>query len=169
MAPPTVVPLVFVGLIGWRVYRRVRRSIGRQPVRPKRLTTGIIIYSILCVMLAAGAMQHPKVLAGLGGGLLLGISLGLAALRFTRFETTPDGRYYTSHPYIGVSIAALLVIRMFYRMTGLFAGTPQVHRSPAMMQSPLTLALFGLLAGYYITFYVGVIMRSGKAELAQSG
>jgi hypothetical protein len=168
MAPPNVVPLVFMGLIGWRVYRRVRRSIGRQPVRTKRLTTGIIIYSVICIMLAVGAMQHPKVLAGLGGGLLLGVPLGLGALRFTRFENTPEGRFYTSHPYIGISIAAVLVIRMFYRMTLFFGSTQHVQASTTMMQSPLTFSLFGLLAGYYITFYIGVMMRSGKVEVAQS-
>jgi hypothetical protein len=168
MAPPNVVPLVFVGLIGWRVYRRVRRSIGRQPVRPKRLTAGIIIYSVICLLLVAGAMQHPKVLAGLGGGLILGIPLGLAALRFTRFENTPEGRFYTSHPYIGISIAALLIVRMFYRMTAFFGTTQPVQASPAMMQSPLTFSLFGLLAGYYITFYVGVLIRSGKADVPPS-
>ena len=159
-APPTVVPLIFVALIGWRVYRRVRRSIGRQPVRTKRLVTGIVIYSALCVLLALGALQHPKVLAGLGGGLLLGVPLALAGLRFTRFETAPEGRFYTSHPYIGITIAALLVVRMFYRLTALFGSPPQAQTPPALMQSPLTFSLFGLLAGYYIAFYAGVLIRS---------
>src|ERR1700728_3059706 len=138
MSPPNVVPLVFMGLIGWRVYRRIRRTIGRQPVRTRRLVTGIVIYSVLCVLLALGAMLHLKVLGGLGAGLLVGIPLALIGLRFTRFETAPEGRFYTSHPYIGISIAALLVVRMFYRMTVLFGNSPQAQTSPAVMQSPLT-------------------------------
>jgi hypothetical protein len=156
-------------LTPWRVYRRVRRSIGRQPVRPKRLITGIVIYSILSILLTLGAMPRPKVLAGMGGGLLPGVALGLVSLRFTRFETTPEGRFYTSHPYIGITIAAVLVARMFYRLTALLGGPPQVQAAPAMMQSPLTFSLFGLLAGYYITFYAGVLARSGKADAIKTG
>jgi hypothetical protein len=162
LAPNTVVPLVFVGLITWRVYRRVRRSIGRQPVRTKRLVTAIVIYSVLCVLLACGAALHPKVLLGLGGGLLLGVPLALIGLNFTQFESTPEGRYYTSHPYIGITIAAVLVVRLFYRMTVLFGSPSQAKGPPAMMQSPLTFALFGLLAGYFIAFYAGVLVRSRK-------
>jgi hypothetical protein len=162
IAPTNVVPLVFVGLIVWRVYRRIRRSIGRQPVRTKRLTTGIVIYSVLCLLLGLGAIPHPKVLEGLGAGLLVGVPLGLIALRFTRFETTPEGRFYMSHPYIGIAIAALLVVRVFYRLTVLFGNSSQAQTPAATMQSPLTFSLFGLLAGYYITFYAGVLMRSRK-------
>ena len=162
MAQPNVFPLVFVGLILWRVYRRIRRSIGRQPVRTKRLITGIVIYSVLCVLLALGAMRHPKVIAGLGGGLLLGIPLALVGLRFTRFESAPEGRFYTSHPYIGITIAAVLVVRMFYRLTELFGSRSQFQRPPVMMQSALTLSLFGLLAGYYIAYNAGVLISSRK-------
>ncbi len=73
--------------------------------------------------------------------------------------------FYTSHPYIGITIAAVLVARMFYRLTSLLGGPPQAQPSPAIMQSPLTFSLFGLLAGYYITFYAGVLSRNGKAPL----
>ncbi|HUD45900.1 MAG TPA: hypothetical protein VMR33_03665 [Candidatus Baltobacteraceae bacterium] len=162
MAPPAVLPLVFVALIIWRVYRRVRRSIGRQRVQPKRLTAGIVIYSVICVLIALAALAHPRVLAGLGAGLLLGVPLGLVALRFTRFETTREGRFYTAHPYIGISIAALLVVRVFYRMTTILGTAAQTQKPPMMMQSPLTLSLLGLLAGYYITYYTGVLVNSPK-------
>jgi hypothetical protein len=162
MAPTNLVPLVFVGLIVWRVYRRVRRSIGKQPLRTKRLTTGIVIYSVLCLLLGMGAIQHPKVLEGMGGGLLVGVPLGLIALRFTSFETTAEGRFYTSHRYIGIAIAALLVVRLFYRLTVLFGNSSQAQMPAATMQSPLTFSIFGLLAGYYITFSAGVLMRSRK-------
>ncbi len=163
MTPNTVLPLVFVGLVIWRVYRRVRRSIGRQRVQPKRLITGIVIYSVICVLLALGAVQHPNLLAGLGGGLVLGAPLALIGLRFTRFENAPDGRYYISHPYIGITIAAVLVVRVFYRLSAFFGSPSQMQGPPQMMQSALTLSLLGLLAGYYIAFYAGVLVRSRAA------
>jgi hypothetical protein len=163
---PNYFPLIFVAVIGWRVYRRIRRSIGRQPVRRNRMITGIVIYSVLTVLVALLGIQHPMVIAGLGGGLVVGVPLGLVGLHFTKFENTPQGRFYTSHPYIGVSIAALLVVRMFYRMSMLMGGQSQAQSNPAALQSPLTFSIFGLLAGYYITFYAGVLIRSAKVPLA---
>jgi hypothetical protein len=159
MAPTNVVPLAFAGLIIWRLYRRVRRSVGRQPVRRNRLTLGIVIYSAFSVLLALGAMLRPKVLAGLGGGLVVGVPLALVALHLTRFETAPEGKFYTPNPYIGVSIAALLVIRVFYRFTQ-FYGNSSAMQNPQVMESPMTFTLFGLLAGYYIAYYAGVLIRS---------
>ena len=43
----------------------------------------------------------------------MGVPLGLIGLRLTSFETTPEGRFYTSHPYIGVTIAAVFVVGYF--------------------------------------------------------
>ena len=163
-APPNYFPLIFVALVGWRVYRRIQRSVGRQLVRRNRLIFGIVLYCVLCGVFAFLGIAHPMVLAGMGGGLAVGSIVGFVGLHFTTFEATPEGRFYKSHPYIGISIAALLVIRMAYRMTALMGNSAQAPTNPAAMQSPLTFAIFGLLAGYYITFYAGVLVRSGKIE-----
>lgn len=109
------------------------------------------------------------VLAGMGAGLVVGVVVGFVGLHFTTFEATPNGKYYKSHPYIGISIAALLVIRMAYRMVGFANATPQAPPNPAAMTSPLTFAIFGLLAGYYITFYAGVLIRSDKIVMPVQG
>ena len=163
MAPNSVVPLVLAGLIVWRVYRRVRRSVGRQPLRRKRLIATIVIYSVILPLLILGAMAHPKVLAGLGAGLVVGIPVALVGLRLTRLEMAPEGAFYTPNPYIGVSIASVLVVRLFYRFTVIFANGSQTQSSPQMWQSPLTFSLFGLLAGYYIAYNAGLLIRSGNA------
>jgi cytochrome b561 len=161
--PNLVVPLAFAALIVWRVYRRVRRSVGRQPLRRKRSTATIVIYSVILVLLVVGAMANLKVLAGLAAGLVVGVPLALAGLHLTRFETAPEGVFYIPNPYIGVSIAAVLVIRVFYRFTVIFANGPP-RQNPQMFQSPLTFSLFGLLAGYYIAYNAGLLIRGGKAN-----
>jgi len=38
-----------------------------------------------------------------------------------------------------------------------------------MQRSPLTLGLFLLLAGYYVTYYAGVIRKAGRAPRGASG
>ena len=169
-ASPNYFPLVIVALIGWRLYRRIQRTIGRQLVRRGRLIFGIVLYAVLCAFFAFLGVAHPVVLEGMGAGIVVGVIVGFVGLHFTVFEATTEGRFYKSHPYIGISIAALLVIRMAYRMAGIANSTPQAPPNPAAMMSPLTFAIFGLLAGYYITFYAGVLIRSDKVEVpVQSG
>jgi hypothetical protein len=168
-ASPNYFPLVIVALVGWRMYRRIQRTIGRQLVRRGRLIFGIVLYAVLCALFGFLGLAHPVVLEGLAGGLVLGAIVGLVGLHFTQFEASSEGRYYKSHPYIGISIAALLVIRMAYRLTAIMGNSPQASQSPAAMQSPLTFAIFGLLAGYYIAFYAGVLIRSDKIEVLGQG
>jgi hypothetical protein len=162
-ASTNFVPFIIVAFILWRVFYRVRRSVGRQTVQRKRLNVRIIIYSLLCGFLILDTMAHPKTVAGLTGGLLLGVPLGLLGLRLTRFETTPEGCFYTPNPYLGVTITILFIVRLFYRLTEVFVVSSRAHQRPVLTQTPLTLSLFGLLAGYYIAYYMGVLQRSRHA------
>jgi hypothetical protein len=163
MSPNTVFPLVFAGFVVWRAYRRVRRSVGRQPLRRKRLTSTIVIYSVILALLIVGAMDHLNVLGGLAAGLVVGVPIALVGLRLTQFEIAAEGSFYTPNPYIGVSIAAVLVIRLFYRFTVIAANGPRTQ-NPQMWQSPLTFSLFGLLAGYYIAYSAGLLVRDSKGK-----
>ena len=47
---PALMPALLVALIGWRMVRRVRRLIGRQPARTRRLVLTTIFFPILVVM-----------------------------------------------------------------------------------------------------------------------
>ena len=164
-ASTNIVPLLLVAFIVWRVVMRVRRNVGKQPVQTKRLVARIVIYSVLCVLLGLVAMNHPKVLAALGGGLVVGIPVALVGLRLTRFETTPAGKFYTPNAYIGVTISLLFIIRLFYRLSTVVTASSQLqgHRQPPqLMQSPLTYFFFGILAGYYIAYFAGILIECNK-------
>jgi hypothetical protein len=100
------------------------------------------------------------VLIGLGGGLAAGVLLALVGLRLTRFEATPEGRFYTPNPYIGVAISILFVGRLLYRLFMLSTVSEKPMQAPPLMQSSLSFLVFGLLAGYYMAYYIGVLMRS---------
>ena len=52
MAAP-VIPIVFGGLFIWSIYRRVRRNIGRQKLRPRRIIVSIVIFSVVSVLFFA--------------------------------------------------------------------------------------------------------------------
>jgi hypothetical protein len=85
-------------------------------------------------------------------------------MRHTQFESTPEGRFYTPHAYIGLIVTALFLGRLVYRVAGVpigASGDPQpadplsVYRS-----SPLTFAVLSTLVAYYLTYYVGVLRRT---------
>jgi len=158
MAAP-VVPVVIGGLLAWRVYRRLRRNIGQQPLRPRRIITSIVIFSVLSVVFFISYARFTEVLLGLGGGLLLGALLGLLSLRLTKFETTDLGHFYTPNTHIGVGLTTLFVGRMIYRFWDFNSGTAPPH-GPPPLKSPLTLFFFGLIAGYYLVYYIGLFVHT---------
>jgi hypothetical protein len=158
---PNVVPTLLLIIVGWRMVIRFRRNVGRQPLNPKRMIFRICIYALITSLLAAAAMVPElrlPVLAGLAGGLVGGAALGFYGLHLTRCETTTEGRFYTPNPYMGVGLSVLLLGRLIYRCVEISNAT-QSGAVPHFEQSPLTLFFYGLLAGYYMTYFAGVLQR----------
>jgi hypothetical protein len=158
-----IVPLVFTLLIVWRLMVRFRRNVGRQPLRPRRMIVTICIYSAVTILLGAGSLLvgHMNVFAGLLCGLVPGAALGFYGLHLTRFEATPQGFFYTPNAYVGVGLSALFVARLAYRAM-VFSSAATRSTAPQPFQSPLTMFLYGLLAGYYVAYYAGVLVRSNE-------
>jgi cytochrome b561 len=112
--------------------------------------------------LAAFSLLNSHLLIGLGVGLALGLPLAWVGLRLTQFEVTAEGRFYTPHSSIGVALTILLVGRLVYRIMLLSTISHNPTQSPAFMQSGLSFCVFGLLASYYMAYYIGVLTRSRK-------
>jgi hypothetical protein len=161
------VTLVLVGaFVAWAIYRRIRRSIGRQPVSPGRMQARIVILALALALVtfASRAVHSPELGGALLAGLAAGAALGYLGLRHTKFETTPEGSFYTPHTYIGVTVSALLIARVVYRFVAndpAALAAAQANGDPfASYHSPLTLAIVGVVVGYYVLYYLGVLMKS---------
>jgi hypothetical protein len=161
-------PALILPLVVWRVYRRVRRNIGPQPLRPRRLGTAVVLFSLATVLLGVALWRHVQVVEGLAGGLLAGVVLAWFGLKLTRFSTTENGHFYTPNTYIGISLSLLLVARLAYRFMQVAAMSRSGGQPAAgMTWSPLTMAVFGLMAGYYVAYYAGLLVR-GRAHIAKA-
>ncbi len=176
MATPAMTYAVLAPVVLLVLYRRLRRHIGRQPLQAWRVGlrlagVGIAAIALLLIGLAGalgGSMAGLGVLAGLGGGMVLG-SYGL---RLTSFETTVDGRFYTPNPWLGIGLSALMLGRLAYRFVAV-RGASQVALMGdttalgMLHRSPLTLAIAGLLVGYFLRYTLG-LWRATRTPAAEA-
>ncbi len=158
-APSTIVLLALLPLVAWRIYMRFRRMVGRQQLSRVRPWITLAIFSIVLVLLAYAARAHVERLGWLAAGLTAGGLLAAYGLRLTRFEPTPQGLFYTPNAYLGIALSLLFFGRILYRVTEVYAiSTAAAPTPPSFAGSPLTLSTFGLIAGYYVTYAIGLML-----------
>jgi uncharacterized membrane protein len=155
MVPTPVVAVVLAPLVLWRLYSRIKRLTTRQRSRTWRHRTTLVFFPLLVAMLALGAMAAPIALAALAAGIGLGVPLGMVASKKTLFEQAGDEFYFTPHAPIGFAVAMLFIGRMGYRAYEFYAQGSFVQHD--FVRSPLTLLIFGVLAGYYMTYATGLL------------
>jgi hypothetical protein len=166
----TIQSLLVAALLVWVVYRRVRRSFGRQLLQPRRMIIRMVLLVAVGCLLAPLAVRSTAYLTAVIGGLLGGVALGLWGAEHTRFLDADGRRYYVPHTYSGLAVMLLVVGRIAYRMSQIFTGTGApghaaqsgvgAHAGAAVVQSPLTVAPLFLLVGYYVCFYLRVLHKS---------
>lgn len=157
--PQFVVWIGIAALVAWRFYQRMRRLIGRQAYSPLRPWFTVVVFPLIFAALFLGSMRFPGCGPALVGGAAIGIALGWYGLRLTRFEVTPGEYFYTPSPYLGIALSLLLFLRLGYRAVhAMLAGGQFSAGTPAdFVASPLTLAIFGTLAGYYVSYSIGLL------------
>lgn len=162
--PQLFVPLLIAPLFVWRLYARMRRSIGRQKFSRVRPWVSVSVYGLLGLLLVFGLLRQPAAapvaMAALAAAAVVGVGLGLLSLRLTKFEQVDGALFYTPNAHIGVALSAILVLRVGYRFLQINTGT-----IPAPLgSSPLTLAIFGAMAGYFVSYAIGLIRWSRRAS-----
>jgi len=170
MNPPVsthaLIMAAIVVLICWRIFRRVRRLIGRQEVRVGRLTMTAVFFPVLIVLVTLPSFRDAMLVEGVVAGIVAGVALGMLGLKLTRFDATTDGYFYRPNTLLGVAISLLFIGRLIYRFGSIYLATgsfdPNTFQS--FGRSPLTLALFGVVAAYYTTFALGVLSWYRKAR-----
>ncbi len=164
--------LILLPLLALIVWRRVSRQFGRQPIRRKRMIARIVIFAIIGGLFSLSGFHHLALAEGLFGGVLVGGAIGLVGLQLTRFEVDPiKGDCYVPNPWVGALLTVLLLGRLAWR---LMVVGPQMQQASALAtvhgssmpmplmgyaSSPLTMLVIGLLVGYYLVYYIGVLVH----------
>lgn len=160
-----LLPVGIAALVGWRVYSRIKRMVGRQRLSKIRPWVTLGVFPILVALLLMASVSRPFAALALVGGVLGGAALGLYGLRLTKFEETPLGLFYTPSAHLGIALSLLLIGRIGYRAAYLYF-VPAAIQEGVFTRSPLTLAIFGTLAGYYIAYAIGLLRWRHRVSVA---
>ena len=164
-----LVPAGIAALVGWRLYSRVKRMVGRQRLSRIRPWVTLAVFPLLVLFLLLGSLSHPSVALALVAGVGAGIALGVYGLRLTKFEQTPQGLFYTPSTHLGIALSLLFIARIVYRAVQMYLVRDALQEgTTAFARSPLTLLIFGTLAGYYVAYAIGLIHWRRKLSLASA-
>ena len=163
--PSLLVSLGVLALVVWRLYSRVRRMVGRQAFSRKRVLATVVLFPLLLVLVLFGSLAHPTSLLASVAGAGLGVALGFYGLRLTKFEETPLGLFYTPSAHLGIALSLLFIGRIGYRFAQLYLSGASASSHSAFVSSSLTLAIFGTLAGYYVSYALGLLRWAQRAGL----
>jgi len=158
--PSLLVSLGVGALLAWRMYSRMRRMVGRQSFSRNRAIATSVFFPLLLVLVLPALLAHPASLLSLAGGAGVGIALGIYGLRRTKFEITSIGLFYTPSAHLGVALSLLLVGRVVLRLVQIYAYGAQPSSQAAFATSPITLAILGTIAGYYVSYAIGLLKRA---------
>jgi hypothetical protein len=103
-------------------------------------------------------------LTGMGFGCLLGL-LGLA---MTRWESHPEGLFYTPSRWLALLVTLAIAARLFYgwwHTTHLGSNAPgEQHWLMTASATQFSLAVAAGLIGYYLVYAIGVRLRVTRHE-----
>ena len=169
--------LIMLPLLAWIVWRRVNRQFGRQPIQRKRMIGRIVVFAVIGGVLSLAGFHSVQLAEGLVCGMLIGALIGLVGLRLTRFEIDPiKGDCYVPNPWIGALLTVLLLGRLAWRFLVVLPQMQQASGAAAqnagfqaqsVSYSPLTMLVVGLLVGYYIVYFTGLLIHHRRFQQAQ--
>lgn len=160
------------GLVLYFIYRRFRRTFGRQKLSRGRLRFRLTLFWFFGVVLLLPALFSMQMVAAVVAGAAVGVGLGRWGAKHTRFQKVDETLYYLPHTYAGMVVTALFLGRLLYKfvagthsalsifgmgatpMPGEFGGLGSLYHNP------LTFLLFFTYVSYYLYYYSYVLHES---------
>lgn len=159
METTTLALLCLVPLLVWRIYSRLKKLVARQKSQLWRHRLVAFGFPALIIFLATTTKFEILPLSSLGAGVLAGCWLGVLGIKLTRFEQIGKDYFFTQHRYLGLAITMLFIARLLYRGMEIYLNTrlDVPLPPPPFGQSPLTMAAYGMVTGYYATYAWGLL------------
>lgn len=160
--------LFIAALILFAIYRRVRRNIGWQLLRTKRIKVRIIIFLVIGGLFLAESAAHPVSLASDLCGIAVGAALAFYSSKITRFKQRDEHWYYMPNVWIGTAVSLLFIGRLLFRMFSLYSSgalqgtsSDSAQSMSQMTGSSWTAGLLLIMFAYYAIYYF-ILLRNHK-------
>jgi len=143
---------------------RTRRTMTEQAFHSATVWGRIILLSLLGLWVLVVEMRSELGLAGVAGGLVLGLILGGYSLRHTVFNMAVNPPRYKTNPYIGAVVVALFAIRILY--DAMSARTRVSHGGAVdpIAVSFVAALLYFLFVAYWDVYYIGLLRLFGHRK-----
>ncbi|UGQ46872.1 hypothetical protein [Massilia endophytica] len=157
----TLALLVLIPLLVWRIYSRLRPLFARQESLMWKHWVGAAGFPLLVLISAIATFRDVLALSCLGAGVLAGGWMGRYALSKTRIETHGIRYFFTPNARFGMVICLLFAARILSIGIELYMNRQSDFPKPLtremVLLHPLTMASFGLLAGYFAYYSIGML------------
>ena len=170
-----LMPLLFVVMLPLSILQRYRMGTARRLGRPLVATLNVFMIglSILLFLAAAVAMSVwvPKVILYAIAGITGGGVLGLLGLKLTRWEPTARTLHYTPHRTLVLIITLVVAARILYGFWRAAQAWNQAGSGVSWLLAaglPGSVAVGGIVLGYYLVYWAGVARRVRGHRLANS-
>ncbi|WP_367015735.1 sporulation protein [Priestia koreensis] len=151
-------------IIAFILYRRIKRSIGFQLFKTRRLFIRAILFSVIAVLLLINSAVHPISYLYDAIGIVGGIILLSYAQKHSQLEMRENLLYYRTHIWIESIVLLLFLSRFLYRFIQIMKIDPETQASYGkhFASDPLTMIVFFLLATYYIGYNLYIYGKGKK-------
>jgi len=162
----TVVLLILVPVMVWRIYSRLKLVFRRQESVAWRHWVAAAGLPLLLLTAANAMRSNLLALALMASGVLAGCWLAHFALKKTRFENNGSKLHFTPPSRTAILISMLFVARVMQIGVEFYinrqAATPRVVPTDIVLHHPLTVIPFGLLLGYLAYYSTGLLRWRAK-------
>lgn len=128
-----------------------------------------LLVSTLVFMASAWMAGHwvDSALAHAGAGIGAGLLLGMLGVRFTRFESTPQGLFYTPNRWWVLGLTLVVVARILFGIFRLRQAWLADAEAAWLSQQGSMLVVGGLLLGHYLAYAWSLRGRLRQWRLAR--
>jgi len=156
----TVIIALLCLFIMYRMFNRVRRNFGWQPLNSRKMQIMIVVFTVLGLLFLAGGLSHTVSLISDAAGIILGIVLAYYGAALTHFEQRGGRWHYRPNAWIGVAVTVLFFGRLVYRFYSIYEAQPgggwqggltgagSIQTMVSGWSAGLLLVMFAYYAGY---------------------
>ena len=167
VAPYATAIVLLIAL--WRIYGRIRASIGRQPIRIIRTRIVSILFPVALVLLLFAAFRQPWSIGGQLMGVALGVTLAEYGGRHTKFEESNGQFFYTPPRLLSPAMALLFIGYLVYKLLTFYIATEGFTQPrPNLQLHPVALFFAGVILGFYSWFSLLIVRGHSKEVRRQN-